>query len=190
MSSTFKNLLLTLAGVIALTGGYWLAQSLHSEEKSHTGLTYESGQMVDFTLPDLDDKKRSLKEWRGKVIVLNFWATWCPPCREEIPLFIAMQKKYAADGLQVIGVALDNKTAVMVYRQSANINYPLLIGDEEHVMQIMERYGNRMGSLPYTVIMDREGQFAVRKLGAFGRDELQYVLEPLLMTAAAPSKLP
>lgn len=180
MSATFKNLMLVLAGVLALTGGYWAAQSLRPAGKSNTGLTYEGGQMIDFTLSDLDDKKRSLTEWRGKVIVLNFWATWCPPCREEIPLFIAMQKQYAADGLQIIGVAIDTKTAVMVYRQSANINYPLLLGNEDQVMQLMARYGNGMGSLPFTVIMDRGGQFAVRKLGAFSRDELKYVLEPLL----------
>jgi len=188
MSATFKNLLLALAAILALMGGYWLAQSLHPAEKANTGLTYESGQMSDFTLRDLEDKKRSLTEWRGKVIVLNFWATWCPPCREEIPLFIAMQRQYAAEGLQIIGVALDNKTAVMIYRQSANINYPLLLGDEDQVMQIMARYGNRMGSLPYTVIMDRQGQFAVRKLGAFGRDELKYVLEPLLAPPAGAPK--
>ncbi len=188
MSATFKNLMLALAGVLALVGGYWAAQALHSSDKPNTGLTYESGQMIDFTLADLDDKKHSLAQWRGKVIVLNFWATWCPPCREEIPLFIAMQKQYAANGLQVIGVAVDNKTAVMVYRQSTNINYPLLLGDEDQIMQIMARYGNRMGSLPYTVIMDREGQFAVRKLGAFSRDELKYVLEPLLTPVVPPAK--
>ncbi len=87
--------------------------------------------MINFTLPELDGKKHSLEEWRGKVIVLNFWATWCPPCREEIPLLIALQKERAAEGLQVVSVAIDNKTAVMLYRQSAGINYPVLMGGDE-----------------------------------------------------------
>ena len=84
MSATFKNLLLLIAAVLALMGGYWIAQSMRPAEQVTT-LTYGGGELIDFTLPDLEGKKRSLHEWRGKVIVLNFWATWCPPCREEIP---------------------------------------------------------------------------------------------------------
>ena len=183
MSSTFKNLLLLITAVLALVGGYWLAQSLRQSQDQEatptTTLTYGGGAMIDFTLPDLDGKKQSLNAWRGKVIVLNFWATWCPPCREEIPLFIALQKKHPADNLQIIGVAIDNKTAVMLYRQSAGINYPILIGNDD-TMDLITRYGNRMGSLPYTVIIDRSGSIAVRKLGAFSKIELNSLIEPLL----------
>lgn len=183
MSSTFKNLLLLITAVLALVGGYWLAQSLRQSQDQEaaptTTLTYGGGAMIDFTLPDLDGKKQSLNAWRGKVIVLNFWATWCPPCREEIPLFIALQNKHPADNLQIIGVAIDNKTAVMLYRQSAGINYPILIGNDD-TMDLLTRYGNRMGSLPYTVIIDRSGSIAVRKLGAFSKIELNSLIEPLL----------
>ncbi|MEK9133990.1 MAG: TlpA disulfide reductase family protein, partial [Pseudomonadota bacterium] len=102
--------MLLIAAVLALAGGYWIAQSMRPTEQVATTLTYGGGELIDFTLPDLEGKKRSLHEWRGKVIVLNFWATWCPPCREEIPLFISLQKKHPADDLQVIGVAIDNLT--------------------------------------------------------------------------------
>jgi thiol-disulfide isomerase/thioredoxin len=135
--------------------------------------------MIDFTLPDLEGKKRSLHEWRGKVIVLNFWATWCPPCREEIPLFISLQKKHLANDLQVIGVAIDGLTAVMIYRQSVRINYPILIG-EENAMALVAQYGNRMGSLPYTVIIDRNGSIVARKLGEINQLELDGLVEPHL----------
>jgi len=186
MSSTFKNLLLLITAVLALIGGYWIAQSLRPSEQQAASLTFGGGELIDFTLPDLDGKKQSLHQWRGKVIVLNFWATWCPPCREEIPLFISLQKKHPADDLQVIGVAIDNLTAVMVYRQSVRINYPILIG-EENAMPLVAQYGNRMGSLPYTVIIDRSGSIVVRKLGVFNQTELESLIDPLLGSPKNPS---
>jgi thiol-disulfide isomerase/thioredoxin len=189
MSATFKNLLLLITTVLALLGGYWLAQSLHQgqEETTTTTLKYGGGEMINFTLPDLDGKKQSLNSWRGKVIVLNFWATWCPPCREEIPLFVELQKKHPADDLQIIGVAIDNKTAVMLYRQSAGINYPILMGNDD-TMDLAAQYGNRMASLPYSVIIDRSGSIAVRKLGAFSKLELNSLIEPLLPPTQNPSQ--
>ncbi|OGI49645.1 MAG: hypothetical protein A3E57_03545 [Candidatus Muproteobacteria bacterium RIFCSPHIGHO2_12_FULL_60_33] len=179
MSSTFKNLLLLISAVLALMGGYWVAQTMRSEPEATTTLTYGGGEMINFTLPEVDGKKHSLEEWRGQVIVLNFWATWCPPCREEIPLLIALQKKRGADGLQVVSVAIDNKTAVMLYRQSVGINYPILMGGDD-ALDLVARYGNRMGSLPFTVVIDRSGVIAVRKLGAFTLSELESLVEPLI----------
>lgn len=179
MSATFKNLLLLITAVLALMGGYWIAQSMRPPEQATTTLTYGGGELIDFTLPDVEGKKRSLHEWRGKIIVLNFWATWCPPCREEIPLFISLQKKHSADDLQVIGVAIDTLTAVMVYRQSVRINYPILIGDD-NTLDLVARYGNRMGSLPYTVIIDRNGSIVARKLGEITQLELDSLIEPHL----------
>ncbi len=189
MSPTFKNFLLLIFAVLALLGGYWAAQTMRSEPETTTTLSYGGGEMINFTLPELDGKKHSLEEWRGKVIVLNFWATWCPPCREEIPLLIALQKKHEADGLQIVSVAIDNKTAVMLYRQSVGINYPVLMGGDE-AMELIVRYGNRQGSLPFTVIIDRSSAIAVRKLGAFTQNELESLVEPLigsLKTANLPN---
>ncbi|MHB8535899.1 MAG: TlpA family protein disulfide reductase [Sulfuricaulis sp.] len=187
MSPPLRNLLLLGAAMLALAGGYWLAKSMRPPETTHTtALAYGGGEMIDFSLPEIDGKIRSLKEWRGKVIVLNFWATWCPPCREEIPLLIALQKKYAADGLQVVSVAVDNKTAVMLYRQSAGINYPVLLGNDG-AMDLAAQYGDRMGSLPYSVIMTRSGSIAVRKLGAFDEAELDSLVKPLLTPLNATS---
>lgn len=181
MSSTFKGLLLLIAALVALLGGYWAAETMRPEPTTKT-LTYGGGEMINFTLPELDGKKHSLDEWRGKVIVLNFWATWCPPCREEIPLLIALQKKRAADGLQVVSVAIDNKTAVMLYRQSAGINYPVLMNSDD-ALDLIARYGNSSGALPFTVIIDRSGAIAVRKLGAFTKTELESLVEPLISPA-------
>src|SRR3989338_4438283 len=130
MSSTFKNLLLLISAVLALMGGYWVAQTMRSEPEATTTLTYGGGEMINFTLPEVDGKKHSLEQWRGQVIVLNFWATWCPPCREEIPLLVALQKNRAATGLQVVSVAIDDPGAVARYSKSAGINYPVLLGGD------------------------------------------------------------
>ncbi len=189
MSATFKNLLLLITAILALLGGYWLAQSLRQgqEETPTTTLSYGGGAMIDFNLPDLDGRQQSLNQWRGKVIVINFWATWCPPCREEIPLFVELHKNHSADELQIIGVAIDNKTAVMLYRQSAGINYTILMGNDD-TMGLAARYGDRMGSLPYSVIIDRSGSIAVRKLGAFSKLELNSLVAPLLRPAPNPAQ--
>ncbi|HSW51735.1 MAG TPA: TlpA disulfide reductase family protein [Sulfuricaulis sp.] len=183
MTSTMKNLLLLVAAVLALIGGYWAAQTLRPEpEAAVTATKYGGGELINFTLPELDGKPHSFEAWRGKVIVLNFWATWCPPCREEIPLLIELQKKRAAEGLQVVSVAIDNETAVRPYSRSAGINYPVLMGGDE-ALDLVARYGNSMGALPFTVLIDRSGAIAARKLGAFTRDELESLVDPLLTPA-------
>lgn len=179
MSSTFKNFLMLILAALALMVGFWAAKTLRAPEEITSTLTYGGGSMINFTLPELDGKKHSLDEWQGKVIVLNFWATWCPPCREEIPLLVDLQKKYGADGLQVIGVAIDNRTAVLLYRQSAGINYPILMGDD-NTLQLVARYGNSSGSLPFSVLIDRSGSIALRKLGAFSGIELENLIKPLV----------
>jgi thiol-disulfide isomerase/thioredoxin len=184
VSSTAKNLLLLIAAVLALAAGYWLAQSLRPEPDITAAKSYGGGELINFTLPELDGKNHSLEEWRGRIIVLNFWATWCPPCREEIPLLIELQKKRAAEGLQVVSVAIDNETAVRPYSQSAGINYPVLLGDDAG-LDLVARYGNSMGALPFTVVIDRNGAITGRKLGAFTRNELDGFVDPLLTPAKA-----
>ena len=179
MSVTFKNLLLLITAVLTLIGGYWIAQSLRPPADQTTSITFGGGTMIDFTLPDLEGKMRSLSEWRGKVIVLNFWATWCPPCREEIPLFTALQKKHPDGDLQVIGVAIDEKTAVLMFRQFVRMNYPVLLSDDA-TLKLVAQYGNRMGSLPYTVIIDRNGSIVARKLGEINQLELNSLVQPHL----------
>lgn len=136
-------------------------------------------QMVEFSLPDINDKIHNINQWRGKLILLNFWATWCPPCREEIPLFIDMQEKFGKRGLQIVGVAIDKKQAVENYPDFAFMNYPVLIGQNE-VMTIMKQYGNRIGSLPYSVVIDPQGRILGRKVGAYKRVELEALLGGLL----------
>lgn len=109
-----------------------------------------------FSLPDLEGVSRHINEWDGKVILLNFWATWCPPCRREIPAFVELQDAFGKDGFQVIGVAIDEKEAVINYTDGLGVNYPVMIGNSTG-LKIMTSYGNRFGQLPYSLIIDRKG---------------------------------
>lgn len=108
-----------------------------------------------FALPDMNGERHSIAEWDGRVIVLNFWATWCAPCREEMPLLVDLQDKYGDQGLQIVGVALDRPDAVKAFADKMGLNYPVLLGVGD-AMEVSARYGDEGGTLPYTVIIDRE----------------------------------
>ena len=132
-----------------------------------------------FTLPDLQKQQRSVSEWDGKVLVINFWATWCPPCIREIPVFIELQKQYAEQGLQFIGIAIDNREAVQAFVNEITINYPFLIGQQEAIAIAVD-LGNDRAVLPFTAIIDREGKIVSRHLGEFKRQDVENIILPLL----------
>ena len=167
--------------VLATGAGYWYASREAPPRTAPAGgaPAEKVTQLSDFELPDLAGKPRRIMEWRGKLLLINFWATWCPPCREEIPLFIDFQERYAGRGFQVVGVAIDSLQDVMDYRDTLLINYPILIG-EEKVMRLMQRYGNRVGTLPYSLLVAPDGRILHRKMGAYTRPELEKLLDPWL----------
>ncbi len=129
--------------------------------------------------PDLSGRMRPLLEWQGRGLVCNFWATWCAPCREEIPLLNAAQKKYAANNLQVVGIAVDNAANVREFIKSTDIHYPVLLAGADAIA-LMRDLGNTAGGLPYTVLLDARGRLAGRKLGAFSARDLDAAVVGLL----------
>jgi thiol-disulfide isomerase/thioredoxin len=129
--------------------------------------------------PDLGGKPRSLAQWRGKVLVVNFWATWCVPCRDEIPALMKAQQKYAANSVQIVGIAIDYASKVRDYANEMRIDYPLLISGMESI-GISKGLGNHAGVLPYTVIFDRSGRVAYAHAGALTESTLGTALAPLL----------
>ncbi len=131
------------------------------------------------TLKGLDDRPQPLEQWRGKVLVVNFWATWCTPCREEIPVFIQFQSEYEGRGVQLLGIAIDQKERVAPYAKDIGINYPVLIGGLE-AMDLARQTGNRAGVLPYTVVVDRQGKAISTTVGVLTRDKLEILVKPLL----------
>lgn len=112
-------------------------------------------------LPDLQGRERSLSDFKGKVVILDFWATWCAPCRTEIPDFIALQKKYADRGLVIIGLSLDQQGPEVVKKfvEQLGVNYSILIADED----VTEAY--RVTAIPTTFVIDREGRLRHQKTG-------------------------
>jgi len=124
------------------------------------------------TLKDLKDQQQSLSQYRGNIVVLNFWATWCVPCREEMPLLIGLQKRYEAQGIVVIGASADERRtqkAIPSFVRKQKISFPIWIGATTSEMQ-------RLGlgeALPATAIIDRDGQIVGRILGPVEKDDLQ-----------------
>lgn len=132
-----------------------------------------------FTYADLDDTARSSREWLGKVLVINFWATWCPPCRREIPDFIALQKNHGERGLQFIGIAIDSRQDVAAFAKEIGINYPVLLG-ETHAITLAQSLGNRFGALPFSAVFDRGGNLIFTKSGQLTPEEIEQYAIPLL----------
>jgi len=136
--------------------------------------------LADIELPDTDRRLRHGDEWRGKVVVLNHWATWCPPCREEIPLLVETQQRLGGRGVQVVGVAHDLLDTARAFGQEMGINYPSLVaitGGEE----LMRAQGNnRAGALPFTVFFGRDGRIAATHLGQLSAAQLAQAIAALL----------
>lgn len=132
-----------------------------------------------FTLPDVEGRSRHISEWDGKVLLVNFWATWCPPCKKEIPALIALQDRLGPRGLQVIGVAIDQPDLVREFSEDLGINYPSLVGELE-AANVIKDWGNRYGTLPYTVVVDRRGRITATKLGELTEAEAEALVRDLL----------
>jgi thiol-disulfide isomerase/thioredoxin len=130
-------------------------------------------------LTDLKGAPQSIGQWRGQVLVINFWATWCAPCREEIPGFVSLQERYGARGLTFVGIALDQPDKIAEFAREFRINYPLLVGGLD-TMELLREAGNRVGVLPYTLVIDRAGKLVSRQPGGLKEALLEGIVVPLL----------
>ena len=136
-------------------------------------------QLPDFRLPDVSGRELASSEWAGKVLVLNFWATWCPPCLRELPLLEEVQQASKEASLQVVGIAIDSKEEVERFLSEHPVSFPILLGDTEAV-DMSRRLGNRLQGLPYTVIFDHRGKRVYGQIGEMTRTSLSKHLDPLI----------
>ncbi len=134
---------------------------------------------IAFTFPDLNGKPRALAEWRGKVVLLNFWAPWCPPCVKEIPNLVELQRRHGGEGLQVVGITIDTGEHAANFTAGMAINYPLLVGEDQGI-ELAHELGDAVGALPYTVVLDREGHPLQRHAGGLTLDEAEALVRPAL----------
>jgi thiol-disulfide isomerase/thioredoxin len=132
-----------------------------------------------FSLPDITGTEQPISNWQGKILIINFWATWCPPCLEEVPGFIALQKEYTDKNVQFIGIAIDKAELVADYIRSININYPILIA-EKNGEQLVQQLGNTMKVIPYTLIVNPSNQIVYQHPGDLTKKELRAQIEPLM----------
>ncbi len=136
--------------------------------------------MKPFTLKDTGGKERTLSDWKGKVIMLNFWASWCAPCQFEIPRFVRYQKQFADKGLQIVGIGLDEATKLKNVERSLEMNYPTMVIDQAEGGALLEKFGNDQRIVPYTIVIDKDGTIKyIHRGGLEDEDFAEFVL-PLL----------
>ena len=123
----------------------------------------------------LDGKPQSLGQWQKKLLVINFWATWCAPCKEEMPIFAKLQQSFASNGVQFIGIAADSRSNVANFVQKSPVGYPLY-PDEAGAIDFSKRLGNRLGLLPHTVVVAPDGEVVYTKLGLIVEAEFVAIL--------------
>jgi len=131
-----------------------------------------------FTLPDMDGVNRELADWGGKNRILNFWATWCAPCRREIPVLKAFQDEQSGNGFQVIGIAVDYPEDVKRFAEKIEFNYPVLVGQDE-AMAVAEMSGIQFVALPFTMFVATDGEYLSAYMGELHTGQLAAVVETM-----------
>lgn len=179
MTRNTQTLAIGVVALAALGLGAYFGFERYEKPARAVVAKQSDGGVFSATFPDLNDKPQAFSQWRGRVLVLNFWATWCPPCRTEIPEFVKVQEKFAARGLTIVGLAIDKKDKVEAFADDMAINYPVLIGDTA-AMDLAKSAGNRLGGLPYTVILDRAGKIVATEIGGLTGAQLEKHITPLL----------
>ena len=168
-------LILTLA-TAAACGGWWLQRRMQTPSAPPAAATTPASPSLrigdradDLVLPDLAGKPQRLSQWRGRRVLLNFWATWCGPCRKEMPALSAAQSKHP--NVRIVGVALDQPRTVRDYLKRTPVGYPILIGIDADPEPTL-RFGDTVGALPYSVLIGSDGRIERSKLGPLGEAEL------------------
>jgi thiol-disulfide isomerase/thioredoxin len=132
-------------------------------------------KLPDFTLGDLEGKPRSILSWPGKSMIVNFWATWCAPCRREIPLLRELQKEHGPEGFQIVGVAVDEREKVVAYAKEMGIDYPILTGEQDGLDAVM-KFGHGSIGFPFTVFTDNQGRVVLFHLGEIKKEQADVLL--------------
>ncbi|MFZ0418984.1 MAG: TlpA disulfide reductase family protein [Candidatus Sulfotelmatobacter sp.] len=173
--------------VVAFVAAFMLYFGYHQARR--TGPSFvphlkQSSVAPDFSLQSLDGKTLRLSDFRGKAVLLNFWATWCGPCKIEMPWFVELQNQYAAQGFQIVGVAMDDasKEDIGKFAKDMGVNYPILIGKES----VGDQYGG-VPALPESFLIGRDGKIVDTIIGLRGKAEIEDAIKKALDTQAAKS---
>lgn len=171
-----KNVLLFLliAIVFASIGVYFATQRFGPASPQHSASTLLFTQ----TLSDSQGNPQALSQWKGKILVVNFWATWCPPCVEEMPELVELQHDTASKNVQIIGIGIDSASNISEFSSKHKIDYPLYVSGMKGT-ELSKQFGNQSGGLPFTVLLSPEGQVKKTYLGRLNMKELRKDLTAL-----------
>lgn len=188
MSKT-STALVVGACLLAAAGGYGLSQlqrNAEGHEHGDTPSTQQPGSTAaapneslpaGIALTDLEGRKYSLDDYRGKLLIINFWATWCAPCLNEIPMLVKIQERYGARGFQLVGPAVDDLDEAKRAAPALKFNYPLAAGAPEDMLELMASLGNDQGGLPFSVLVAPDGKIIERQLGEYSEADLVALIE-------------
>jgi thiol-disulfide isomerase/thioredoxin len=176
MQAKLRWLVVGVVTAAALAAGWYFGDRYYASSRPDPAA---AAALASLTLPDPAGKDQRLDQWRGKVLVVNFWATWCAPCREEMPEFIKAQQQYGAKGLQFVGIAVDQPDKVEQFAKEIGLNYPALIGGFG-AMELSRTLGNDKMALPFTIVVDRAGTVVHTQLGELKPAKLQSIVLQLL----------
>jgi len=178
-----RRVLVNLVALTALLTGFYLSARYFSEPVD-VAQPVAAGALVGGVRPDFNlesNKGRSISpaDFSGKALLINFWATWCGPCRQEMPMLMDLQRQYGSDGFQIVGIALDDARAASKFVQTFGITYPILLGLED-VFETSLAYGNGEGVLPYSVLVDKNGIVRWQHAGIIKEEKITSLLSDLL----------
>lgn len=170
-----------MAGVggVAAAAGYFVNAWRIGAIAPSTAKQDAAAAILGSTLQTMEGKPQTLAAWRGRILVINYWATWCAPCRVEIPLFVRLQQEYAAKNVQFVGIAVDKADKVRDFGEEFKINYPLLIAGIDS-MELTRKVGNPAGVLPYTLILNGSGAIAASLVGGISEERMRTELAILV----------
>lgn len=183
MRPVIRFALIAVTALLAIVAGLFVAgmdqsKSADSRDLLPNDKALATAQLLALTLPDVDAANQPLSQWRGKLLVVSFWATWCSPCREEMPGFSRLQNKFSAKGVQFVGIAFDKPDKVKQFSMETPVSYPLLIGSSA-LLPITAGLGNNAGALPFTVVIGKDGAMLQSRLGIWKEAAFEAILADL-----------
>lgn len=169
-----KSLLAFIFGFLILISLLFVNEQSRKEQQALSLMP-----LIDFSLANLAGEITPISKWRGKILIINFWATWCPPCLKEIPDFIALQNEYADKNVQFIGIAIDTPELVNDYLAFIAINYPILMAEVEG-QSLAKQLGNVVNAVPFTLIVNANNEVIFRHPGELSKAKIRELIDPLV----------
>lgn len=180
-----RRALFILALLLIAAGAYSLVSRWQHGGFSEDHPPADTSRFFAVILPDVQGVMRPMSELRGRILVVNFWASWCPPCREEMPELSELHALYRDAGVLVLGIAAEDQESVNQFAREAPVSYPLFAADTE-AGPLSFSLGNHRSVLPYTVVIDRDGHIVKSYFGRINRHLLEQSVQPLLQASSTP----